>query len=144
MPPARGARIYAELVSVASGRAKRVGNTLETAIGTMIEVSGAGDGALLVISGASGAHRADASELAAYARRGDVAARAFSTLTGHLREAQFFFAVALAALAVAHEAAYPAFDTANEASYGDAPDRVLATTVGYHYFEGIALVARAD
>ncbi len=140
---ARGARIYAELVSVVSGRARRGGDGLEAAIGTMIEEAGADKGELLVVSGASGAHRATAGERTAYARRGDVAVRAFSTLTGHLREAQFFFAVALASLAVAHKSAYLPFDKANEAPSDAAPDRALAMVVGYHYFEGTALVARA-
>ena len=58
-------------------------------------VIGAPEGPLLALSGASGAHRATEAEAkalgAGFARRG------FASLTGHMREAQFPFAVALAA-----------------------------------------------
>ena len=46
----------------------------------------------------------------ALTRHDNLALRGFSSLTGHLKEAQFPFAVALAALAVHHGSPYPAFD----------------------------------
>lgn len=141
---ARGARIYAKLGKVVSGRVRRTGDALGQAIDAMIEETGAGEGPLMAVSGASGAHAATAAERQAYERRGDVAARAFSGLTGHLRESQFIFAVALASLAVAHGRAYPAIDPANEAPFDGAPNEALATAVGYHVAEGMALVSRAD
>jgi 3-oxoacyl-[acyl-carrier-protein] synthase II len=65
--------------------------------------------------------------------------RGFSTMTGHLKEAQFPFAVALAALAAHRGAPYPAF-SATEETFGGESGTVLATTVGYHQFEGMAAV----
>ncbi|TIN65935.1 MAG: beta-ketoacyl-ACP synthase, partial [Mesorhizobium sp.] len=72
-----------------------------------------------------------------------IAARGFSTLTGHMKEAQFPFAVALAALAVDRKAAYPVFDAAAEKPFEGVPATVLATAIGYHQFEGMALVNAA-
>lgn len=141
---ARGARIYASLGKVASGRVRRTGDALDRALDAMLADAAIGDGPLLAVSAASGAHAATAAEKEAYERRGKVAARAFSALTGHLRESQFVFAVALAALAVKAGGAFPPIDPASEAPLDGAPDAVLATAVGYHVFEGMALVSRAD
>jgi 3-oxoacyl-[acyl-carrier-protein] synthase II len=99
-------------------------------------------GETLVISGASGAHAATGAELDLYQRARALAPRAFSTRTGHLKEAQFPFAVALAALAIHNGAAYPPFDADAERPVEATPDAVLATTIGYHVFEGMALVAK--
>ena len=46
-----------------------------------------------------------------------------------------------AALAVDRKAGYPPFDTASEKRFDGIPQSALATAVGYHYFEGVALVA---
>ncbi len=100
------------------------------------------DGAQLVISGASGAHAATAAEKTALDRHGAVA-RGYSTLTGHMKEAQFFFAVALAALSVGNGKAPAPFD-ASEKPFDGKVSRALATAVGHHYFEGMALVAAAE
>jgi 3-oxoacyl-[acyl-carrier-protein] synthase II len=81
--------------------------------------------------------------MAALEARPGLAARGFATLTGHLKEAQFPFAVALAALAVANGAPYPAFEAAFERPYEGVPQDVLATAIGYHQFEGMALVSAA-
>ena len=61
-----------------------------------------------------------------------------------MKEAQFPFAVALAALAVDRKAGYPAFDAAAEKPFDGIPQSVLATAIGYHHFEGMALVGAAD
>jgi 3-oxoacyl-[acyl-carrier-protein] synthase II len=140
----RGRRMYAELGPVFSGRARRQRGELDAGLESLLLATALPDGALLAISGASGGHAATAAEKAALERRPDLVARAFSTLTGHLKEAQFPFAVALAALAVSRKAAYPAFDAANEKPFGGVPQKALATTVGYHQFEGMALVGAAD
>jgi 3-oxoacyl-[acyl-carrier-protein] synthase II len=57
-----------------------------------------------------------------------------------MKEAQFPFAVALAALAVERGAGYPAFE-AGEREFAGQPRNVLATAIGYHQFEGMALVS---
>ena len=138
---ARGARIYGTLESILSGRAWRKGDSLATALKDMLGKIAGGSEPLLAVSGASGAHAVTAVEAAALAERGEIAARGFSTLTGHMKEAQFVFAVALAALAVSHRQAFPPFD-ASEAAFAAEPAKVLATAVGYHHFEGMALVSQ--
>ena len=54
--------------------------------------------------------QATAAEQAALAEAGELRRARHSTLTGHLKEAQFPFAIALAALAIRNGAAYPPFD----------------------------------
>ncbi len=139
----RGCRIYAELGPVFSDRARRSRGELGDSIGALLDKAGLPDGELLAISGASGGHEATAVEKAALDARPGLAPRGFGTQTGHMKEAQFPFAVALAALAVANRAPYPAFDPASERSYEGVPEKVLATAVGYHQFEGMALVGAA-
>ncbi|MGB3900967.1 MAG: beta-ketoacyl-ACP synthase [Mesorhizobium sp.] len=139
----RGGRIYATLDAVLSARARRTKGELEGSIAGLFDKADLPEGDLLAISGASGAHKATAAEQAALAAHPQIAARGFSTLTGHMKEAQFPFAVALAALAVHHKAGYPAFDPA-ERNFAGTPQQVLATAVGYHHFEGLALVRAAD
>jgi len=138
---ARGARIYATVGKVVSGRARRDDDYAGALVRMMTE-AGVPDGELLILSGASGAHKATQLERSAHAARGDVAVRALSSLVGHLREAQFPFAVALAALAVHHAKAYPGFD-ATEVPYHGVPGHALAMTVGYHYFEGMVMLSGA-
>ena len=53
------------------------------------------------------------------------------------------FAIALAALAIHNGAPYPAFDAENESPLEGAPEAVLATSIGYHRYEGAALVVKA-
>lgn len=139
----RGQRIYAELSPVASARARRKAGELDGKIASLLAQTAPQSGPLLAISGASGAKAATAAEKAALTGPAGIAVRAFSTLTGHLKEAQFSFAVALAALAIKHGAAYPEFDS-SEAAFDGPLDAVLATSVGYHHFEGMALVKKAS
>ncbi|MBS3651824.1 beta-ketoacyl-ACP synthase [Pseudaminobacter sp. 19-2017] len=135
----RGRRAYGRLVSVAQGRAKR--DDLEAAIeGMYAQVQG--DDADIVISGASGAHAATSAEKAVLDRHG-AAVRAFSTLTGHIREAQFPFAVALAALAVGQGKAFPPLGPSEKQADGTVKS-ALATAIGYHFFEGVAHIAAAE
>jgi 3-oxoacyl-[acyl-carrier-protein] synthase II len=138
----RGRHIYAQLGPVVSGRARRKGG-LEAGIGALLGAAHLPDGPLLAISAASGAHAATRAERAALERHEAIVVRGFSTLTGHMKEAQFPFAVALAALAVDRQAAYPAFDVESEKPFAGIPQKALATTVGYHQFEGVALVVAA-
>lgn len=138
---ARGHKIYAQLGPVASGRAKRRSDGgLASGISGLLGKLELPEGDLLTISGASGAHAATAAEKAVLEENPALAARAFSSLTGHMKEAQFPFAVALAALAIDNDAGYPAF-AAGEKEFAGAPKNVLATAVGYHQFEGVALVS---
>jgi 3-oxoacyl-[acyl-carrier-protein] synthase II len=99
--------------------------------------------ATLAISGASGAHKPTRAEREALEAGGGRAIRAFSSLTGHLKEAQFPFAVALASLAIQSGNAYPPFDTESEKAFTGKLDAVLATTVGFSQAEGAALLTSA-
>lgn len=133
---ARGARIYAVLGKVASGLSRR-GAAYAAAIAAMIQSVGAEPPAL-VISAASGLRAETAAEREALSGH---ATRAFNSITGHLKEAQLPFAVALAALSVFNgEAPAPISD--EEADFDGAPTAVLATAIGFHRGEGAALVRK--
>ena len=69
-----------------------------------------------------------------------LAVRAFSTLTGHLKEAQFPFAIALAALAI--RLAVPILHSTRrrKANSPASRKRCWQRAVGYHRYEGAALV----
>lgn len=140
---ARGKKAYAVISDMVSGRARRNDGTLEEAISGLVRVLNLPKKRTLAISGASGAHSATGAERRALSSSGEFAVRGFSTLTGHLKEAQFPFAIALAALAVSNNASYPPFDAENETEFEGAPESVLATAIGYHRFEGAALVVGA-
>ena len=140
----RGRKAYAQLGQVFSERARRQKDDLASAIAALAAKAGVGDEPLLAVSGASGAHAATAAEKQAFDATPGVALRGFSSIVGHLKEAQFPLAVALAALAVPNRAAYPAFDAQAEKPFEGETGSVLATTVGYHQFEGMARVVAAD
>ena len=114
---------------------------LPAAIAKLIATADPAGEATLAISGASGAHKATKAEREALEASGGRAIRGFSTLTGHLKEAQFPFAIALAALAIRAGAGYPAFDAAVETEFAGKPGAVLATAVGFDRYEGAALAA---
>ncbi len=139
----RGCRIYAVMGAVASARNSRTDGAMAGGIAELVRAAGASSGRLLALSGVSGAHAATAAESAALAQAGDFAVRGISTVTGHLKEAQFPFAIALAALAIKNGAGYPPFDPAHERAFDGVPEAVLATAIGYHRFEGAALVRAA-
>ncbi|WP_442583415.1 beta-ketoacyl-ACP synthase [Mesorhizobium sp. ASY16-5R] len=138
----RGKEPYAKIESVVSARIRRSRDDLVAGISDLLGRLNIPAGEMLALSGASGAHAATTAERAAFDTLPNVALRGFGTRTGHMKEAQFPFAVALAALAMHKGAAYPAFDREVEKPAG-APGRALATTIGYHAFEGAALIARA-
>jgi 3-oxoacyl-[acyl-carrier-protein] synthase II len=140
----RGRHIYATLGPVISGAARRSREDLGDAISELIKKADGQQNPLLTLSGASGAHAATKAEKSVLDANPALVARAFGTLTGHLKEAQFPFAIALAALALDRKAGYPAFDSSVEKAYNGVPASILATSIGYHYYEGAALVAAAD
>jgi len=139
----RGRKAYAAIGPILSGRARREGSGLKDALGEILDVLAGRAAPALAISGASGAHAATRAEKAALDAYGNMAVRGFNTVTGHLKEAQFPFAVALAALAIHNAKAYPPFDAENERPLEDAPKAVLATSVGYHCYEGMGLIVEA-
>ena len=136
----RGRAAYATVGRIESGRARRAEGNLTEAISGIVRALGAPKERLLAISGASGAHAATGAERSALSSAGDFAVRGFTSLTGHMKEAQFPFALALAALAIHNGASYPPFDPENEGALDGAPRAAVATAVGYRRFEGAALV----
>ena len=141
----RGRKAYAQLGPVFSERVRRRKQDLAQEIGALAAKAGVSGGQpILATSGVSGAHAATAAEKKAFEAMPDVALRGFSTVVGHLKEAQFPFAVALAALAVHNHAAYPAFDAKSEKPFSGDTKSVVATTIGYHQFEGMAQVLATD
>lgn len=141
----RGRKAYAQLGPVFSERARRQQVDLAAEITALAARAGVEDGKpVLAMSGASGAHAATAAEREAFDGMPDIALRGLSNMVGHLKEAQFPFAVALAALAVHNGAAYPLFDAQTEKPFDGDTKTVLATTVGYHQFEGMARVIAVE
>lgn len=132
----RGARAYASLGDVRSSFVKRDSGDLTAAIRDLAGPQGAG----LVVSAASGAHQATAAEYEALSQG---ALRGFSGLTGYMKEAQFPFAIALAALAVSKGEAYPPFDPESEKRHGGTTENVLATCIGSYVAEGMVEVSKA-
>ena len=135
---ARGARIYAVVDKVVSGLSPRSEAAFARDVAAMVAALGAEPGDLL-ISGASGAHLATGTEREALK---DFSLRGFSALTGHLKEAQLPFAVALAAMAISRGEA-PGVLAEVETPCSRVPERVLTTAVGHHRGEGAALVRKA-
>ena len=136
----RGARAYAKLAAVKSGRARRPSADLSSIISGMAASAGYQPGDL-IISGASGAHEATAAEALAFSADGSL--RAFCSLTGHMKETQFPFAVALAALAVDAGQAWPPIGK-HEKPLAGPVNRALVSSVGFHRGEGFALLEKAE
>jgi 3-oxoacyl-[acyl-carrier-protein] synthase II len=139
----RGRDSYAAMGSVASARSRREAGRLSGDIGALIAAAGMTETSAAAISAASGAHEATAAEREALTRAGIGAVRGFASLTGHMKEAQFPFAIALAALCIRNGAVLPAIDPEHEAKFDGKPRAVLATTVGYNRSEGAAMVVEA-
>ncbi|NJR13718.1 MAG: beta-ketoacyl-ACP synthase [Phyllobacteriaceae bacterium] len=97
----------------------------------------------LVISGASGHAPALAHERAALALYPDTPVRAFGSLTGHMKEAQFLFAAGLAALCVA-EGRTPSPVGDERAAPARAPVAVLAEMVGILRGEGAVMLRKPE
>lgn len=140
---ARGARIYAELAAIAGDQVRRSKGGLQNSISALVNKVDPSSTAPLAISAASGAHEATKAEKAALAVRPALAVRGFSSMTGHLKEAQMPFAVALAALSVHKGKSFSPLDTKNEAVTADTIFSALAVVTGSHRSEGAALVKKA-
>ncbi|PSM17934.1 beta-ketoacyl-ACP synthase [Nitratireductor sp. StC3] len=137
----RGRKAYARIGQIVSEGSRRTPESFCDRIDALVETASNGITPAFAVSGASGLAMATAAEKAALAGRG-LAARGFSSLTGHLKEAQFPFAVALAALAVEKAHAFAPFDPESETA-ATAGGAVIATTIGYRRGEGAALIEPA-
>ena len=116
---------------------------MESRISGLLDEIDLAEGPMQVLSGASGAHGPTAAERKVLVARPNLAIRGFTGMTGHLKEAQFPFAVALAALTLAKGKTYPPSDTESEAPLDGTPEAALATAIGYHLGEGATLLGRA-
>lgn len=135
---ARGRKAYATLAKVAASRVRRGRDDLGQGIAALASELGSSNGTLAV-SGASGAPSVTTAEVTALDGH---PMRGFSGLTGHLKEAQFPFAVALGALSLSAGTAIPPLDAAEKPFEGQ-PEAVLATAIGYHRYEGAGLLLPA-
>lgn len=132
---ARGARAYGEIASISSGQIRRGKEDLTAAVSALIEDNS------FVVSGASGAHQPTAAEKAALSAKG-ASYRGVSGLFGHMREAQFPLALALAALSVWKGEAFAPLSQ-DETARSGALDRATALTVGATRSEGAAIIVKA-
>lgn len=151
---ARGAVAHARIRDVVSQRARRqapgeITSSLEQLSALLHLQEGATDGAIAVLSGASGVEPATGEErvfLESLAAGPAIAAiRAYGSRTGHGVEAHFPLGVALACLALRHGQFYPPFEDSDmERASSQAIERVLVTGVGHWRGEGLALVERVQ
>ncbi|WP_182419678.1 beta-ketoacyl-ACP synthase [Bartonella sp. HY038] len=137
---ARGATIYGELKKIVTDQTNRKKQPLEVSLTSMLDKVGAKDNDF-AISGASGIIDITNQERAALEKTG-LSYRGFASLFGHMREAQFLFATALAAIAVQKQSAFPPLSTNEKAYEGEVKD-AFAITAGVSRAEGIAHITRA-
>ncbi|SCD24208.1 beta-ketoacyl-ACP synthase [Brucella inopinata] len=137
----RGARAYAEISGIESAQIRRSTADLEKTVRELVLAANGGKNPAYVVSGASGAHAATAAEKAAL-ESVSAAYRGISSLTGHLREAQFPLALALGAISVWKGEAFAPLD-ASEKSASGAVSEAIVTTIGATRAEGAAKLVRA-
>jgi len=139
----RGARAYAKIDSVITDQIDRRNKSLSQALFAMLaEAKEKHSDTDFVVSGASGAYGATGEEEKAL-KSGKFIYRAFSSLFGHMREAQFPFAVALAALAVRKGQIFAPFEEA-EPEGNKHIASAFAVTAGIDRAEGIAHLSQAN
>jgi 3-oxoacyl-[acyl-carrier-protein] synthase II len=137
----RGARAYAEIASIESAQIRRDAADLAKIVHELVLAANGGAEPGYVVSGASGAHEATAAEKAAL-EGVSAAYRGVASLTGHLREAQFPLALALAAISVWKGEAFAPSGPSEKAVDG-AVSEAIVTTIGATRAEGAAKLVRA-
>ncbi|KAA6404760.1 beta-ketoacyl-ACP synthase [Candidatus Tokpelaia sp.] len=136
----RGARVYAEIDIIATGQTNRQKTSLAETLSAMIKTAIAEKKADFAVSAASGVYGVTQQEEKALQQAGLVY-RAFSTLFGHMREAQFPFAVALAALAVHKGRAFAPLEKKEPAQMPEL-ESALAIIAGIDRAEGLACLSK--
>lgn len=136
----RGARAYAEVAGIESAQIRRDNADLANAIRELVLAANDGKNPSYVVSGASGAHAATAAEKTALDAL-SASYRGISGLTGHMREAQFPLALALAAISVWKGEAFAPLD-ASEKDAGGPVSEAIVTIVGATRAEGAAKLVR--
>ncbi len=141
---ARGARIYARLSSVSADSGGAEASETIARLAALCTANGI-DTASALISGASGAKQRTADEKQFISETfPNLPLRATTTVTGHLREAQFPMAIAIAALSVANRQFPASSDSRNEAETSLRPKSVGVICVGFEDAEGVAMVERME
>lgn len=141
---ARGATKYAAIEEVASGQAERQPGAYVDSLEQLFGRVSSEREIDLLISGASGSDLATKAESQVLDKVGAKAVRSLSSVTGHLKEAQFPFAVATAALAIHQSSCFPVFSPTEEKGYDGSVTSAIATTVGFHRAEGAARITKPD
>ncbi len=143
---ARGVTPYARLSGIASDLGPRYAEETKSRISALMQELGiSASGSTGVISGATGYQDVTNWEFEALRSNlgMEAAIRAFTNMTGNPLEANFPFAIALAALALKNDGFYPAFEE-SEKPVKITPASIVASTVGHYRGEGIALVEKAS
>lgn len=136
----RGARAYAEVAGIESAQIRRDNADLTNTIRELILAANDGKDPSYVVSAASGAHEATGAEKTALDAL-SATYRGISGLTGHLREAQFPLALALAAISVWKGEAFAPLD-ASEKDASRPISEAIVTAVGATRAEGAAKLVR--
>lgn len=136
----RGARAYAEIAAIESALVDREKADLAQSVQELVLETNGGTAPGYVISSASGAHAPTRAEKEALDTMAAVY-RGVSHLTGHMREAQFPLALALAAISVAKGEAFAPMG--NEKDAGNPVSEAVVTTIGATRAEGVAKLVRA-
>ncbi len=148
---ARGAKPYARLAGIQSGRSARADNGSALQAKQQFEALGGSlpQGSLAVLSGACGAGAATRQELDFLKSLGengyDVALRGYGNVLGHSVEAQFPAGLALASLAASKNKFFAPFDTSGvEREAAEDVKHIIVTTWGPFHGEGMALVEKVE
>ncbi len=138
----RGAKPFARLVNVVSGHSSRSApGGVKSVLGGLWASLGVTENATAIYTAATGAAVATGEEAAFLSARGDVPVRAVGTSFGHLSEAQFPLALALASLSLSRGALVPPNDTSGRETEIDVmPAQIVAVGVGHWRGEGMALI----
>jgi len=139
----RGVHAYAKMEAMVTDQTNRAQTKLEDTLTRMIGEVGGNRGDF-TLSGASGAHHVTRAEACALEQAG-LNYRGFSSLFGYMREAQFIFALSLAALAVAQRTSFPPIGAQESRVDEGKPKtikRALVTTAGIWRGEGVACLER--
>ncbi|MEP7454839.1 beta-ketoacyl-ACP synthase [Phyllobacterium sp. SB3] len=138
----RGVRAYAAIDGIYSSQIRRNRENLGETIAKLLGAASADQPADLIVSGATGAKAATSAEKSALDTFASSTIRGLSSKTGHLREAQFPLAVAIAALSVFKGTAFPPLDSKDEKAGPASISSALATSIGATRSEGVARLSK--
>ncbi|TCD14993.1 beta-ketoacyl-ACP synthase [Oricola cellulosilytica] len=140
----RGVPVYALLGNVAADQGPLDATKTHHRLSQMADEADIGS-VDVIISAASGSHARTSAERSFLSDNlTDIPFRGISTATGHLRDAQFPLAVAVAALALRHGSTPAPFDPEIERPAERAPTSVGVIALGYNAGEGMVRVSRAE